>query len=240
MKTVCIFLAAALIAGCNGKSEPASSTPQNTKSDPGAEKPGTEKPGDKDTQTAKDKPVATSGPQEILVKHRRDKSSIAVKMTLAEGWKESEDYGAGTYEPATQPDPAYYTTLALSAECNGKCEARAIAGNVEKARESHLKRAQQPNINTGKPELDAVRADVEIVQDAAMDGGWTTILRVNYAEDLLAKGPYKPHVSVRCYYYGGDRDYYVQAAGRIPLAAEGRYLPDVKAMCQSLEVVGRK
>lgn len=217
----------ALLAGCSSKSDESggdkAATPATKANDPVKNK----KPADKKT-------AGGGGEQEVALQHPKSKSPFTVKLTLPAGWKQSEDYGPGTFEPAKQPDPKYYMTVAVKAECNGKCAAEAIAKNVEKARKSHRTRSEQPNINSGDPERDAIRAKVEAIEDAAMSGGWMTILRVDYDKEVLAKGPYKPHVSLRCYYYGDGRDYFVSVAGKVPLAAEKTHLADVQAICKSV------
>ena len=223
----------ALLAGCSSKTE-----------ESGGEKVATPASKAKDP-VKKDEPAAknaasTGGETEVTLKHPGDKSPIALKLTLPAGWKTSKDYGPGTFEPDKQPDPKYYMTVAVTAECNGKCAAEDIAKNVESARESHKLRSEQPNINSGDPERDAVRAKVETVEDAAMPGGWMTILRVDYDKELLSKGPYKPHISVRSYYYGEGRDYFVQVASKMPLGAEKSHLADVRAICKSVALPASK
>ncbi len=223
----------ALFAGCSAQKDEPGQEPTKAPLDKAKD------PVKKD-QPAPNNPASSGGKAAVTLKHPRDKSPIALTLTLPTGWKESKDYGPGTFEPDKQPDPKYYMTVAVTAECNGNCAAEEMAKNVEAARKSHRLRSEQPNINSGDPERDAVRAQVEAVEDAAMPGGWMTILRVDYDKELLAKGPYKPHVTVRCYYYGEGRDYFVQVAGKMPLAAEKNHLADVRSLCKSVALPASK
>lgn len=182
--------------------------------------------------------AASVGPDRIRIEleRKRAQPNVALELTLPKGWRTSQSYGPNTLEPIEQPDSRMFTSVGLRVTPVDKAAA-SVAAQIQAARQSHVQYAERPNINTGKPELDAVRAEVQVIEDEEFPGGWSQILRVRYAHELVTKGPYKPYISVRCYHYDEARDYIVELSGRLPLAAERSTLSEIQSICRSVKVL---
>jgi len=159
--------------------------------------------------------------------------TVDVAFTLPPGWGEETAWGKNRWGP-DGGDLAF----SFDTTCNGSCHPAAIAGNLALAFEGYKESAARPNVNSGDPAKDAIRATVETVADETQDNRRLVALRVTYSEEVLASGPYRPQLRVLCAWHQPGNAWYLTLSLRADLEAGEAILPNLLDVCRSVEVEG--
>ncbi|GEM_PF-5992299 len=159
--------------------------------------------------------------------------SVDVAFTLPAGWAEAPAYGENRWGPA-----GVELAFGFDVSCNGSCHPAAIAGNMTRSFEGFRSSAARPNVNTGDPAMDALRANVETLEEAELPGGRLLALRVTYAREILASGPYRPQLRLLCAWRNPGDAWYVSLRLLADLEPGEAALPALLEICRSVKVKG--
>lgn len=169
--------------------------------------------------------------EQLSVRLPSSNERINVNLDIPTEWKKG---AKATLTLKTQPDEWIPTNLYVSAECNGLCEPSAIKKNMDEAMKGLVEKHKKPNVNTGRPELDAVRANIEMVENNKLTNVYIQAFRVTYSKDIPDPNMHKPWFVVGCFYYKEGSKYFIRADLRAPLSAESKVWPAAKEICQTL------
>ena len=159
--------------------------------------------------------------------------TVDVAFTLPPGWGEETAWGAGHWGPAGG-DIAF----AFDTTCNGSCHPAAVGPNMARSFDGFKTSAARPNVNSGDPAKDAIRADVEVAAETELTNGRLLALKVTYSEAVLASGPYRPQLRVLCGWHRPGDAWYLTLSLRADLKEGEALLPDLLEVCKSVEVKG--
>jgi len=144
-------------------------------------------------------------------------ATLSVKARIPAGWIRNTDFEGAVYQPEDYGDYFYPPLIQYQAACAGSCDPRDIPGNIGKAILGIKERLSRPNINTGDPELDAVRAEVDIISDEKCgDDGWILAAAVTYPENL-SPALYTPKIVVHSFRHHQKDGFFVQTTARAHL-----------------------
>jgi len=144
--------------------------------------------------------------------------------------------GTERWRPAGTHD-FFGPSIELSVSCGGMCDAAKIPENIDKELASFLDTSARPNINSGKPELDAIRANVRKVGEGAMGtGGKWMAVRITYPKDMKNAQMYKPKLVAVAYHHPTGKDFYLLARASAPVEEEKGLWPVMLASIKSAAV----
>ncbi len=126
----------------------------------------------------------------------------------------------------------------FDAGCNGNCDPGSIPENLAKAFDGFKEMAGRPNLNTGDPAKDAVRATVETLADQQLTNGKALALRITYSPEIMASGPYQAEMRLMCAWHQPGDPWYVQLSVRAAQKQGEEALPTLLDVCKSVEVLG--
>jgi hypothetical protein len=224
MLTRCAVLVVLCGLGCGdkgrvgGESEPTSSAPGQAPSAAADEGTKVDRGGGQQTMKA-----------EIVEIVDRDKK-VEVELTPAPGLARTSSKTPtwmGSLDATIPP------TLSATISCNGSCAPEAIPGNIEKAIATTKDTASRPNINTGDPEKDAIRADLEIVHDEREGELHLLAFRVAFPEGIS----YPERLEIRGFLHRPGDNFFVQLQARSTLDEESRWLEPLLAAVRSATIV---
>jgi hypothetical protein len=159
--------------------------------------------------------------------------TVDVAFTLPPGWGEETAWGKGRWGP-DGGDVAFD----LGTTCSGSCHPAAVAQNMVRSFDAFRDSAARPNVNSGDPAKDAIRANVETAAEAELTYGRLLALRVTYSDEIMSSGPYRPQLRVLCAWHRPGDAWYLRASLWVDLKEGEAVLPALVEVCKSLEVKG--
>ena len=185
-------------------------------------------------------PTAAAAPRQVtasvgslFLSPETPTGAVDVRFTLPAGWAEAPAYGENRWGPE-----GVDLAFGFDAACNGNCHPAAIAGNLAKGFDGFKDSAARPNLNTGDPARDALRASVETLAEAELPSGRLLALRVTYSKEIMASGPYRPQLRMRCAWHTPGDSWYLTLDLRADLEPGEAALPALLDICRSVEALG--
>ena len=159
-------------------------------------------------------------------------ATLQVKAQIPAGWVRNPDFGGIIFQPEDYADYFYAPLIQYQTSCAGSCDPKAIPGNIEKAIQGIKETLARPNINTGDPELDAVRANVTIIADEKFSkDGWITAAAVTYPENLTS-AQYVPKIVVHSFLHHQGDGFFVQTTAHAHLNQKNELLSLLIEACK--------
>jgi hypothetical protein len=173
--------------------------------------------------------------ENIEVKIPNSEETLALKAKIPAGWARNPDFGGIVYQPDNYADYFYPPILSYTTGCAGSCAPNDIPKNIEKLIKGIKDTLARPNINTGDPELDAIRANVKIIaEEKFSDDGWLLAAAVSYPEEL-SSAMYTPKIVVNTFrHHKGDR-FFVQTTARAQLSQKDEFLSVFLEVCKQTD-----
>lgn len=160
------------------------------------------------------------------------KGVLSVQVKIPTAWIRNPDFGAVVFQPKNKDDFFYPPLIQFETACSGPCEPAAIPANIEKAIKDIKDTLTKPNINSGDPEFDAVRAKVDILlEERTEKGGWLLAAAVTYSEDL-SSSLYVPKFVVHGFHYRTGDDFYIHTAAHGPIGQQDALLALLTKACR--------
>ncbi|MBN1225290.1 MAG: hypothetical protein JXB23_18725 [Candidatus Aminicenantes bacterium] len=161
--------------------------------------------------------------------------TLVVKAQIPAGWVRNPDFGGAVFQPEDYADYFYAPVIQYQASCAGPCDPKAIPGNIDKTIQGIKETLSRPNINTGDPELDAVRANVDILADEKFsEDGWILAAAVTYPENLSA-ALYIPKIVVHSFRHHEGDGFFVQTTALAELNQKEELLPLFLEACKKTD-----
>jgi hypothetical protein len=110
-----------------------------------------------------------------------------------------------------------------------------IPGNIDDAIAEFKTSAVQPNLNSGDPELDVIRGELEIIQEGEISNGKLIAVRITYSDEVKESGSYEEMMELRCYIHLEGQNFYIGLKGEAKLSEEESLLKPMIAACESIE-----
>jgi hypothetical protein len=159
--------------------------------------------------------------------------TLFIQVKIPRGWERSPEFGTVVFQPPDKDDFFYPPLIQYQASCNGTCDPSAIPANIEAALRSLKDTLALPNINTGDPVLDAVRATVDVLrEEKAGDGTWILAAAVTYTENL-SSALYVPKIVVHAFRHRPGDGFFVQTSAHAPLDQKEKLLDVLIAACRA-------
>jgi len=173
--------------------------------------------------------------ESIEVERPNSGGPLSLKAKIPSDWARNPDFGAIVYQPKNKDDYFEPPILQYGTSCAGSCNPKDIPKNIETLIKGIKDTLTRPNINTGDPKLDAVRANVEIlVEEKFADDGWILAAAVSYPEEL-SSAMYVPKIVVHAFrHHQGDR-FFVQTTARAQLAQKEEFLAVFLESCKQTD-----
>jgi len=162
-----------------------------------------------------------------------DKGVRTVQAQIPQGWMRNTDFGSIVFQPPDKDDFFYPPMIQYTTSCGGPCDAATIPANIEKAIQGIKDTLARPNINTGDAELDAVRADVEVLLDEKFEeDGWILAAAVTYAEEL-SSAQYIAKVVIHAFRHHPGDEFFIQTTAHAALDQKDALLSVLTAACRA-------
>jgi len=194
--------------------------------------------GGEKAQESKEKELITEEKGEVLkpesfeVTLPNSEDTLTVKARIPADWVRNPDLGAVVFQPADYADYFYPPVIHYEISCSGSCDPKAIRGNIEKNIQGIKDILARPNINTGDPELDAIRATVEIItEEKFREDGWIFAAAVTYPEHL-SKALYIPKFVVHTFRHHPGDGFFIHTIAMAPLDKKEELLPVLREACK--------
>jgi hypothetical protein len=173
--------------------------------------------------------------ESIEVKLPNSEETLALKAKIPANWARNPDFGGIVYQPTNKDDYFYPPTLSYGAKCAGSCAPEDIPKNIEKLLKGIKDTLARPNINTGDPELDAIRANVEIIADEKFaDDGWILAAAVTYPEEL-SSAMYTPKIVVHGFRHHKGDGFFIQTTANAQLTQKEELLNVFLEACKQTD-----
>jgi hypothetical protein len=216
------LLALAVLATC-GKTEPAApKAPAAT--EPAPKPPAATEPAPKPPAPAQPAPEL----RELTVTSAGSTAKVRVKVPAS--WR-AEASGAGVRNAYGEQ----VAGIGFTVTCDGSCAAAELPGHLARLVGAAPESEARPNYNTGDPKLDAVRLDVEKLDEGDLPDGKRIVLRVRKPAGL--EGPYPQGLVAVCARLHPARDRFVVAHARVALEAEKEWATAATEACRTFEVL---
>lgn len=162
-----------------------------------------------------------------------DQGLQAVRAQIPQQWMRNTDFGSIVFQPANKDDFFYPPMIQFTTSCGGSCDAAAIPANIEKAIQGIKDVLARPNINTGDAELDAIRADVEVLLEEKYEGdGWILAAAVTYPEEL-SSAQYVARIVIHAFrHHPGDK-FFIQTTAHASIDQKDELLAVLTAACRA-------
>ncbi|MBN2030753.1 hypothetical protein JW824_10970 [bacterium] len=156
--------------------------------------------------------------------------SIVLRATVPKGWKVNPDFGTVVYQPADADDYYEPPMIEFQARCEGECKAEVIQGNID----AYVQRLKEgwKKLSTGDPELDALGAIVETIEEEKSDGQWLLEVKLTYPEGV-SDAMYPPRYYVYRFLHDSQDPFFILIKGIVPVSLADQFLSDVVASCLS-------
>jgi len=173
--------------------------------------------------------------ESVKVKLHNSEEILTLKTKIPPSWSRNPDFGGVVYQPQNYADYFYPPILQYETSCGGSCAPQDIPNNIENRIKGIKNTLARPNINTGDPELDAIRAYVEIlVEEKYAEDGWIIAAAVSYPEEL-SSALYIPKIVVHSFrHHQGDR-FFVQTTARAQLTQKEEFLALFLEVCKQTD-----
>jgi hypothetical protein len=125
--------------------------------------------------------------------------------------------------------------IGFTVTCDGSCAPAELPGHLARLIGAVSESEARPNFNTGDPKLDAVRLDVEKVDQGDLPDGKWIVVRVRKPAGL--DGPYPQELVAVCARLHPARDRFVVAQARVALEAEKEWGTAAEAACRTFDVL---
>jgi hypothetical protein len=155
-------------------------------------------------------------------------NTARVKVTVPADWTVSA-YGATLRNGSGES----VAGVEFMPTCDGDCTK--AAQNLETRIEGSPEGAARPNLNTGNPELDAVRLDVAVLDKGDLPDGKYVVMRITKPAGL--QGPYREQVKAVCARLVPAKDRFLLATAWAPVAEEKTLGPAAIAACKTFEIL---
>ncbi|MFC2164316.1 hypothetical protein ACFLT2_04900 [Acidobacteriota bacterium] len=170
--------------------------------------------------------------ESIEFKLPNSEGTLSLKAKIPSNWALNPDFGAIVYQPENKDDYFYPPLLQYGSSCGGSCDPKDIPKNIEKLIKGIKDTLARPNINTGDPELDAIRANVEILaEEKFADNAWILAAAVSYPEEL-SSAMYTPKIVVHAFRHHKDARFFIQTTARAQLTQKEEFLAVFLEACK--------
>lgn len=170
---------------------------------------------------------------EIQIPMSDDTQTVQAKIPAT--WIRNPLFGTVVFQPADYEDQFDPASIEYQISCAGSCDPNAIPGNIENKIKGIKDTLLRPNINTGDPELDAIRANVEILlEEKFSDDGWILAAAVTYPEHL-SSSLYIPKVVISSFRHHPEDKFFVQTSARVNLKQKDELLTVLMKACKSTD-----
>lgn len=211
---IMIFLNSLIMTSCSKSSEEETEAPQ----------PEILKPEAEQTENLQDETFDINLPN--------SEDTLTVKARIPATWIRNPDFGTVVFQPKDYEDYFYPPFIQFTISCAGSCDPEAIPGNIENKIKGIIDTLTRPNINTGDPELDAIRANVEILKEEKFsENGWIFAAVVTYPENL-SSAQYVPKVAVHAFCHHPGDAFFVETNARAHLDQKDDMLNILMAACK--------
>ncbi|MFP4082256.1 MAG: hypothetical protein ACLFVG_05795 [Candidatus Aminicenantes bacterium] len=158
--------------------------------------------------------------------------TLTVNARIPATWIRNPDFGTVVFQPKDYEDYFYPPFIQFTISCAGSCDPEAIPGNIEKRIKGIIDTLTRPNINTGDPELDAIRANVDILtEEKFSENDWIFAAVVTYPENLSSV-QYVPKVAVHAFRHHPGDAFFVETNARAHLDQKDEMLKILMAACK--------
>lgn len=166
------------------------------------------------------------------IKLPNSEDTLTVKAGIPATWIRNPNFGAVVFQPKDYEDYFYPPFIQFTISCAGSCDPEAIPGNIENRIKGIIDTLTRPNINTGDPELDAIRANVEILtEEKFSENDWIFAAVVTYPENL-SSAQYVPKVAVHAFCHHPGDAFFVETNARAHLDQKDALLKILMAACK--------
>lgn len=171
-------------------------------------------------------------PESFDIQLPNSEESITVQAAIPATWVRNPQFGAVVFQPENHEDYFYPPIIQYQISCAGSCDPNAIPGNIENRIKGIKDTLASPNINTGDPELDAIRANVEILaEEKFSEDGWIIAAAVTYPKHL-SSALYIPKIVVHTFCHHPGDGFFVQTTARTDLEQKEELLPVFIKACK--------
>lgn len=211
---IMIFIVSLITTSCSKSSENETEAPQ----------PEILKPEAEQTENLQD--------ETFEIKLPNSEDTLTIKAGIPATWIRNPDFGTVVFQPKDYEDFFYPPFIQFTVSCAGSCDPEAIPGNIENRIKGIIDTLTRPNINTGDPELDAIRANVEILkQEKFSENDWIFAAAVTYPENL-SSAQYVPRVAVHAFCHHPGDAFFVETNARAHLDQKDEMLKILMAACK--------
>jgi len=173
--------------------------------------------------------------ESIEVQLPNSEDTLALKAKIPANWVRNPDFGGIVYQPENYADYFYPPILSYGTNCAGSCAPKDIPKNIENRIKGIKDILSRPNINTGDPKLDAIRANVEIlVEEKFAEDGWILAAAVTYPEEL-SSALYTPKIVVHAFRHHKGDGFFVQTTARAQLTQKDEFLNVFLETCKQTD-----
>ncbi len=211
---IMIFIASLITISCSKSSENKTETPQPEILNP---------------ETAQTENLQN---ETLEIKLPNSEDTLTVKARIPATWIRNPDFGTVVFQPKDYEDYFYPPFIQFTISCAGSCDPEAIPGNIENRIKGIIDTLTRPNINTGDPELDAIRANVEILtEEKFSENDWIFAAVVTYPENL-SSAQYVPKVAVHAFCHHPGDAFFVETNASAHLDQKDEMLKILMAACK--------
>lgn len=173
--------------------------------------------------------------ESIELKLPNSEEILTLKAKIPLNWTRNPDFGGLVYQPDNKDDCFDPPLIQYATSCGGSCDPQEIPKNIERLIKEIKDTLARPNINTGDPELDAIRANVEsLVEEKYADDAWILAAAVTYPEDL-SSAMYTPKIVVNAFRHHKGDHFFVQTTARAQLAQREEFLAIFLEACKQTD-----
>lgn len=187
-------------------------------------------------ESAPARATKNSTPSTVSFRLKKDRFEYELAFKLPAGWKRDPVWKEQQVFRMDDGAEFDYPTFSFYTTCGGSCAPEALAKAEAGAISRQKEVMARPNINSGDPARDAIRAQLEVIEEGTLPLGHFAAVRVKYDPKVLASGPYRQIVKVVCTYYRPGFPSYVGFIGSAPLNQEGKVLAPLLEVCRGLGV----
>ena len=166
------------------------------------------------------------------IKLPKSEDTLTVKAKIPATWIRNPDFGTVVFQPKDYEDFFYPPFIQFTVSCAGSCDPAAIPRNIENRIKGILDTLTRPNINTGDPELDAIRADVDIlIHEKFSENDWIFAATVTYLENL-SSAQYAPKVAAHAFCHRPGDAFFLETNARAHLDQKDELFDLLLAACK--------
>jgi hypothetical protein len=173
--------------------------------------------------------------ESFVLKHPNSEDNLTVNAKIPATWMRNPDFGAVVFQPENYADYFFPPIIQYTISCGGNCDPEIIPDNIENSIKEIIKVLSQPNINTGDPEMDAIRANVTILKEENFgENGWILAAVVTYPEKLSSV-LYVPKFVIHAYSHHPGDSFYVQTTARTGFDEKDKFMDVLLEACKSTD-----